>query len=462
MKNYMFAFSMILFLSCSMQIEKKEDLPQLQISQNNRFLMTENGEPFFWLGDTGWLLFSKLNREEAEMYLNNRAEKGYNVIQAMVLHELKVKNFYGDSALVNRDASQPKVTPGNSFKNETEYDFWDHMDYVIRLAEKKGIYIALVPVWGSNVRAVKVSRQEADQYSTWLSKRYAENSNIIWLNGGDVKGSDSTATWNIMGNNIRQNAPNHLITFHPFGRTLSSWWFQNESWLDFNSFQSGHRRYDQDDTELGYGQDNWKYVRDSYNLSPIKPTFDAEPSYEGIPQGLHDPSEPFWNDNDLRRYAYWSVFAGGFGFTYGHSAVMQMHKPGDTKTSYGVREYWTEAINAPGAGQMVHIKNLMLSKPYFERVPDQSLIANGQGEKYDYQIATRGNNYALIYTCNGREMQITMGKIAGEKVKASWFNPRTGEQTEIGEFENSGIQAYDPPGEVRDGNDWVLVLDSVR
>jgi hypothetical protein len=96
-------------------------------------------------------------------------------------------------------------------------------------------------------------------------------------------------------------------------------------------FQSGHRRYDQDDSELGYGQDNWKYVRDDYSLVPVKPTIDGEPSYEGIPQGLHDPAEPYWNENDVRRYAYWSVFAGGFGFTYGNNAVMQMNKPGDER-----------------------------------------------------------------------------------------------------------------------------------
>ena len=255
----LFAF-ILLFFSCSeKKVNENSKVPLLKISKNKRFLMTEKGDPFFWLGDTGWLLFSKLNREEAEMYLNNRAEKGFNVIQAMVLHELTVTNFYGDSALMNSDVSQPNVTPGNAFKNKTEYDFWDHVDYVIQRAEKKGIYIALVPVWGSNVKAGKVSREQADKYSAWLSKRFADKNNIIWLNGGDVKGSDSTAIWNIIGNNIRKNAPNHLITFHPFGRTISSWWFHNEPWLDFNSFQSGHRRYDQDDTKLAYGQDNWKY-----------------------------------------------------------------------------------------------------------------------------------------------------------------------------------------------------------
>jgi len=384
------------------------------------------------------------------------------VIQVMVVHSLNVSNVYGDSALVQSDVSKPAVTEGSSFEDAEAYDFWNNVDYVIDLAEQKGLYMALVPVWGSNVKAGGVSREQADVYSKWLAERYAGKSNIIWLNGGDTQGSDSTATWNIIGNNIHELAPNHLETFHPFGRMQSSLWFNNEDWLDFNMFQSGHRRYDQDDTEKAYAQDNYKYVQDDYALVPVKPTIDGEPSYEGIPQGLHDPAEPFWNQNDVRRYAYWSVFAGAFGFTYGNSAVMQFYRPEDENPAYGAREYWTEAIDMPGAGQMINLKNLMLSKSFFERVPDQSIIDAGQGEKYDFQVATRGKNYALVYTYNGREMQIALGKISGEMVKASWFNPRNGEYTEIGEFLNDGTQTFDPPGEVEDGNDWVLVLDSVE
>lgn len=462
MKNPGFILLSVLFLSFSLQSQAQE-LPRLKVSENKRFLASENGEPFFWLGDTAWLLFSKLSRQEADTYLNDRAEKGFNVIQVMILHQLNLTNVYGDSALIIGDISQPKVTYGKSFENKEAYDFWDHVDYVIDLAEKKGLYMALVPVWGSNVRSGNINKEQAKKYATWLSKRYAKKSNIIWLNGGDVKGSDSTAIWNIIGRCIRENAPNHLITFHPFGRTKSSMWFHNAEWLDFNMFQSGHRRYDQDDTELAYGQDNWKYVRDDYSLSPIKPTIDGEPSYEGIPQGLHDPAEPFWNAGDVRRYAYWSVFAGAFGFTYGHSAVMQMYKPGDKNPGYGVREYWYEALNATGSSQMNYLKKLMLSKPYFERFPDSSIVAaSGQGEKYNYQIATRGKNYALIYSFNGRDIQTVLGKIDGSKVQASWFNPRSGEFTFIGEFKNEGIKKFDPPGETKDGNDWVLILDSAN
>jgi hypothetical protein len=456
--KYFLLVTTVGFLLCSFFDKNESKTPQLKVSENHRFLMDSEGKPFFWLGDTGWLLFSKLTREEAEKYLENRAEKGFNVIQVMVLHELKVTNVYGDSALICQDVSQPTVTSGNSVENSIEYDFWDHMDFIIGKAEEKGMYIALVPVWGSNVKSGKISREQANKYSTWLAKRYAEKSNIIWLNGGDLMGSDSTAIWEIIGNNLRKYATNQLITYHPFGRTQSSTWFHNAPWLDFNMVQSGHRRYDQDDSKLGYGQDNWKYIRDDYNLTPVKPTIDGEPSYEGIPQGLHDTTQPRWNNNDLRRYAYWSVFAGAFGFTYGNNAVMQMNKPGDKKPAYGAKEFWNDAINAPGASEMKHLKNLMLSKPFFERIPDQSLIAYN-GEKYDFLAATKGKNYALIYTFNGRNMEINTGKIEGEKISAQWVNPRNGNYTKIGTFKNIGILSFDPPGEIKDGNDWVLVLE---
>ncbi len=461
-KIWIIIFVFCLLFSCTQKkIQDEKHLPLLKVSDNHRFIETEDGDPFFWLGDTGWLLFAKLNREEADKYLTNRAEKGFNVIQVMVLHSLEVSNFYGDSALINQDVSNPKETPGNSFENNNAYDYWDHVDYIIDLAGKKGLYMALVPVWGTNVKSGKVSREQADKYSTWLAKRYADRQNIIWLNGGDTMGNDSTATWNIIGENIKKVSPKQLVTFHPFGRKQSSLWFQDASWLDFNMFQSGHRRYNQDDSEKGYGQDNWKYVREDYSLTPVKPTLDGEPSYEGIPQGLHDPSEPFWNADDVRRYAYWSVFAGACGFTYGDNAVMQMYKPEDTNPAYGAKEYWYQAINDPGSSQMIFLKNLMLSKPYFERIPDDSMIEN-QGDKYNHIAATRGSDYALFYTYNGRDLVVNAGKIQGEKVSAKWFNPRNGEITEIGTFENKGALNFDPPGEKADGNDWVLVLAVVK
>jgi hypothetical protein len=451
-------FFLSLFLAVFAQFQKEE---RLKISSNQRFFTDGDGDPFFWLGDTGWLLFSKLTREEAEKYLEDRKNKGFNVIQVMVLHTVAAKNVYGDSALIRKNVAHPFTTSGDDFSNQAEYDYWDHIDFIVNLAGKKGIYMALVPVWGTNVKNGSVKRGDAQVYAKWLTERYRNKWNIIWLNGGDIKGTDSTETWNIMGSTIRAVDKNHLITFHPFGRTSSSEFFHTADWLDFNMFQSGHRSYDLDTSrhEHKYGPDNYKFLWTDYSLKPTKPSLDGEPSYELIPYGLHDTTKPYWQAADMRRYAYWSVFAGGAGHTYGHNSVMQMHKPTDKNSAYGSKKYWDAALNDSGAHQMIHLKNLMLSKSYFDRVPDQSLIAGENGDRYNYLAATRGKNYAFIYDYTGRTFQVNMSKIDGSKVKASWYSPRDGSKRSIGEFANTGVQDFDPPGEQMEGNDWVLILE---
>lgn len=466
----LFLGMMALFAACQSKGEQAKDekpnaLSLLKVSDNGRFLATkDDNEPFFWLGDTGWLLFTKLNREQADQYLENRKQKGFNVIQVMVLHTLGAKNVYGDSALVNKNVATTRVENGDDPTKPEEYDFWNHVDYVIDKAAEKGIYMALVPIWGSNVKSGKVKPEDAKLYAEFLANRYKNRKNIIWLNGGDIKGSDGLDVWQAIGTTLREKDPNHLITYHPRGRYTSSDWFHTEKWMDFNMVQSGHRTYAQDTSrndKWHHGEDNWRFIQADYARKPVKPVIDGEPSYEGIPHGLHDVNQPRWTAADVRRYGYWSVLAGAFGYTYGDNEVMQMHRTDDTSgSSYGPKLTWDKAVDVEGAGQMIHLKNLLLSKSYFDRVPDQSLVAD-QGERYNYLTASRGTDYALVYTYTGRTFRLNMGKIPGAKVKASWYSPRDGKYTEIGEVSNQGVQEFNPPGEPKDGNDWVLVIDKV-
>jgi hypothetical protein len=426
--------------------------PRLRVSANGRFLMTEKGDPFFWLGDTGWLLLTKLTREEADRYLEDRRIKGFNVIQVMVVHGLKDVDVYGDSALVHGNLAMPKSTKGG---------YWDHLDHIVNKAAEKGLYIALVPVWGGVVKSGKVSEAQARAYAEFLAERYKASPNVIWMNGGDIKGADFLPVWTAIGNTLRAKDPGHLITFHPRGRSSSSFWFQGQRWLDFNSVQSGHRSYAQDTSreDPRYGEDNWRYIQADYKQLPAKPVLDAEPSYEGIPHGLHDTLQPRWTDSDVRRYGYWSVFAGACGYTYGDNSVMQMLRPTDKGSAYGAKAPWFSAINDPGAGQMGWLKKLILSRPYFERVPDQSLVKD-QGERYDRLLACRGKSYAFIYTYTGRNMKIDPAPLGGAEVDASWYSPRDGSWKKIGTFPGTKVLEFDPPGEPAPGNDWVLVLDT--
>src|SRR4030095_5102392 len=80
--------------------------PRLKVSDNKRFLVKEDGSPFFYLGDTAWELFHRLNREEADKYLENRAKKDFTVIQAVAIAELDGHtdpNSYGHLPLVELD-----------------------------------------------------------------------------------------------------------------------------------------------------------------------------------------------------------------------------------------------------------------------------------------------------------------------------------------------------------------------
>lgn len=53
-----------------------------------------------------------------------------------------------------------------------------------------------------------------------------------------------------------------------------------------------------------------------------------------------------------------------------------------------------------------------------------------------------------------------MGKVSGGKVKASWQSPVNGSKILIGLFDNKGLKNFNSPGEEKEGNDWVLVLES--
>lgn len=428
---------------------------KLEVSAEGRYLKHENGQPFFWLGDTGWLMPQRLNREEVAFYLDNCSRAGFNVVQVQTLNGVPSMNVYG----------QYSMTDGFDFSHIDKkgvYGYWDHMDYIIRTAESKGIYIGMVCIWGGLVRSGQMNVEEAKAYGTFLAERYKDNPNIVWIIGGDTRGDVKTEVWETLARTIRSIDKNHLMTFHPFGRTMSATWFNDADWLDFNMFQSGHRRYGQTKgdgdnlADSNVAEDNWRYVEASLSKKPLKPVLDAEPSYEGIPHGLHNPKECRWTADDVRRYAYWSVFAGSFGHTYGNNSIMQFYREGYAP-AYGAQKIWQEALKDEGFNQMKYLKELMLRFPFFERIPDQSVIAGTNGERYDRAIATRGNDYLLVYNYSARPMQIDLTKISGEKKKAWWFNPQNGSMTYIGELENKITDfQYDAP--YMRGEDRVLVV----
>ena len=256
--------------------------------------------------------------------------------------------------------------------------------------------------------------------------------------GGDIQGDIHPEVWTALATAIKSIDRQHLMTYHPRGRYTSAHWWADADWLDFHCFQSGHRRYHQRMNDKNYPipdgteEDNFQYVDSTWSHKPLKPVIDDEPIYEGIPQGLHDGTQPLWQAGDVRRYAYWSVFAGACGHTYGNNAIMQFYRPG-LPPAYFCRKPWYEALNDDGFHQMHYLKELMLRFPYFERVPDQTIIV-GNGTQYERLAATRGTDYLMVYNYTGREMQVDLTKISGERKRLWWMNAATGQLTFIGDY----------------------------
>ena len=448
--------ALVLCLVCcgitTAQGAKPWDNGRLKVSDNHRYLIHENGTPFFWLGNTAWLISERLTRDDVEFYLTKEREAGYNVEQIQVLNAIPTFNIYGMQA--NDESFDMQ-----KFSRKDQYGYWEHLDYIVDFAASQGIYIAMDCIWGSQIN--KMTTEKAAKYGKFLGERYKNKPNIIWMIGGDILGDKGTASWDALARAIRKADPNHVMTFHPRGRTTSARWFADREWMDFHMFQSGHRRYGQHNGDGDYTikdnteEDNWRYVDLTWNGNPQKPVIDGEPSYEDIPQGLHDFTAPRWMDYDVRRYAYWAVFAGCFGHTYGHNSIMQFIKPG-LLASFGAEKPWWDAMKDPGYNQMKYLKWLILAFPFEERIADQSVIAGQNGERYDRNIATRGNDYLLVYNYSGKPMQLDLSKISGAKKNVWVMNPSDGTLKYLGEFD-SKVTEFANDGAYLRGSDRVFI-----
>jgi hypothetical protein len=270
---------------------------RLKISPNGHHFVDQDGKPFFYLGDTCWRLFQRLNREEVEEYLQDRAAKGFTVIQAYVLRGLGKKHPDGNSSLLD---ATPLVDRDPTRPNEA---YFKTVDYVVNRANELGLVMGLVTAksWHVNRHPEKVfDEKNAYVFGKFLGARYKDNA-VMWYPGGDSPPGRDEAAWVAMARGLKDGSGGrHLVSYHGQGRTSSSDWFHQADWLDFNSIQSGH----------GWAAPTYQRVSRDYGLSPAKPTVDMEPSYENHPTGARTPRI---DSHQVRQGGYWALLAGAAG-----------------------------------------------------------------------------------------------------------------------------------------------------
>ena len=454
-KLILFLFLTISFIQGTCQ--RKYPAEGLQVSPNHHYLQFPGGKPFFWMGDTGWELFHRLTLPEINYYLDNRSAKGFTVINAVVLAEfdgLTKPNRYNQLPFEGLDISRP---------NEKYFEI---IDSTIHMAASKNLFIGLLPTWGDKVTKawgagpVIFDSINAYKYGNWLGNRYRDERNIIWILGGDrpalTNDMDYRPVWRAMARGIKEGTSgNCIITYHPSGGSNStSQWLQNESWLDINMFQSGH----------GAGHDVacWDLVKRDLSYSPLKPTIDGEPNYEDHPVNpwpKWNTDSGYYRDYDVRRQTYRSVFAGACGVVYGHHAVWQFMGDRQEAINYPDRG-WINALDRPGAFQMGYLRRLSESRPVEQRVNDNSIILEGQGERMEHMEVCRAGDfsYAMVYIPVGKTVMINTSGMEKNLV-VYWFDPKNGSVNQEFKIVNKNSLQVTPP-QTGAGNDWVLIIDN--
>jgi hypothetical protein len=421
------------------------------VSSDGRHLVDAHGAPFLYLADTAWQLFHRLTREEARRYLEDRAKKGFSVVQAVVLglEGLDVPNANGDHALVARDPRRP---------NEA---YFAHVDAVVDQAGALGLTVGMLPTWGD----VWHSRQNAPgpkvfdaalalDYGRFIGRRYRKRP-VIFILGGD-RNPETEADREIvraMAAGLEETAPERLITYHPRGPGRSSDVFHREEWLDFDMIQSSH---------AGRGADTGLNVEHDRASLPAKPTLDGEPRYEALIVGFYnqgaDPALRF-DDYDVRLAAYRALLAGAAGHTYGDNNVWQMWAPGRTP-ELGANTPWYEALDHAGAFQMGHLRRLFESRPWQRLEPAQDLVlgANAPGEGFVRAALARDRSFAFVYSPRGETVAVDQGRLGAMDLTSWWFDPRYGRAYKVHTGVGTAVQFFTPPSSGR-GCDWILVLD---
>lgn len=452
-----------LFLSFLIGINSfaQEIIGPIQVHPDQRFLTTSEGKPFFWLADTAWELFHRLDEKEATFYLNTRKEQGFNVVQAVVLAELDGIHS------PNANGDTPFLDLGKWEYNEA---YFKHIDRILDLALERDIHIALLPTWGDKLFKNSwgngpeiFTPATAYSYGRWIGQRYRDRKNLVWVLGGDRnprENSEDIEVWNQMAKGIleTQNPKNQiLITFHPQPTDPggSSNWFHQAEWLDFNMHQTGHCP----------NLPTYEKITHDLSLTPQKPTIDGEPMYEEHPKCFDAKELGYSEATDIRRIMYWNVFAGAAGQTYGCHAVWQMYDLDKTPINAPLKP-WHKSLDLEVANQVKHLKGLMLSRPYFDRILDQSLINEAQEENESLVTATRDHNgsFAMFYFPDGKAVSINLKNLSGQTFKLTWMDPRTGVEFQGNEgkaISKEAPQLISPPSSGR-GNDWVLIIDALN
>lgn len=408
-------------------------------SSNSRFIIDYMGQPWFGIMDGIWTLFNQVSDGDADIYLTDRKNRGFNFIACTIL-----EHYFCDNAPNNFYDVAPFTGALWTTPNET---FFARIDDLIEKAAEYGITVLLYPLylgyltteegWDSEVAAASTANMQS--WGTYIGNRYKNYWNIVWAVGCDqdavANGIDAKVV--AFANALKAADPNHLITPHNERDSIAT----DPTWSDTSwiSLQNSYSNF----------LTTPELTDQSYDASPTLPTIQIEGRYE---------------DTDLtpiqvRTQAWWTILCGSCAFEYGNGHLWAM--------GFDSQD-WKAHLGSTGCTHMAHIGTLLRSIAWQNLVPDTSntVLTVGYGTLGEADYApcaiTPDDTLALIYMPSNRTMTVDMSEFSGS-VTCRWYDPTNGSFTAdaASPHVNTGTHDFSRATANAAGDaDWLLVLEA--
>ncbi len=428
------------------------------VAADHRHFAHADGTPFFWLGDTWWMgLCRRLHwPEDFRALAAERKQKGFNVVQI-------VAGLYPDMP-----AFDPRGANEAGFPWEKDYarirpEYFDQADHRLQYLADEGFVPCIVGAWGYHLPWLGTERMK--KHWRYLVARYgalpvvwcaAGETNMPWYLASDRDKNERMQKegWAEVCRYIHQiDAFNHLLTLHPAWRVPTRACMNDASVVNFELLQTGHGMHE---VIVPCGEQ----ISAVWHAKPTVPVIDGEPAYENL--GGQIPA-------DVCRALFWVCMAhGAAGHTYGANGIWQANRPGEPYgasppgNNWGTLP-WPDAMKLPGSAQVAFGKKLLTQYEWwrFEPHAEWAVFAAKAGTSFGPQAFGIPGGVRVIYV--PKSVPISIRNLGAQaKYRAVYFDPVTGNKTELSEIRADAAGAWTCPPPEKCDHDWVIVLEPAQ
>ncbi len=428
---------------------------KLRVSPNTKHLEHVDGIPFFWLGDTWWLGFTKRLHwpEEFDILTKDRVQKGFTLIQI-------IAGLYPDMPPFDERGANEAGFPWDPKFQAINPPYFDMVDRRVQHLVDNGLVPCIVGFWGYFIDVAGVPALK--KHWRYLIARYGAYP-VVWCIAGEammpyyldrivqkiwkkVEAPRRRAVWSEVTGYVRAiDGFHNPITIHPtrYGHEQ----LDNPELLDVNMLQTGHAN---PTNEIATINNTVKYIASArkHNI----PVVVGEVCYEGILEA---------NRQEIQRCLFWAnLLSGGAGHTYGANGIWQLNR---RDQSYGVSPHGASWGEMPWeeAYQLLGSKHVGVGKAILSQYPWWKLQPHPEWVHGDLTFAAGiPRQLRIIY-------RFISGKISVRKLErgvtysAKWIDPKNGTQYPIGQI------TRDKKGTWRTPNphifqDWILLLEDTQ